>query len=256
MSQTFCQELQNIKKKNSSDLPGFCSVKQPWVRPTNLPQSNIMTPIFQIPNASVPSGLKEQYIYVGIGYGLKQNLISPNNIAGVLNVAYDVNDPIDLQNVYDPNHPETTKMFDIELGIWCFPSLLSKVGLVDGNENNKMTLVSAIYMADQLLNFPSLVHQIEETKTNPGDPMTNFYQQGNLLIHCHDGGSRSVTITALYIYYKFFVGQCTFQEVYQEVICARYLEATNHIPTQGICENAYEVLNTFEALFPVPVVKK
>ncbi|MFK7750555.1 MAG: hypothetical protein AB8B65_19340 [Kordia sp.] len=255
MSKTFCEELYDIKQKNSPDLPGFCAVKKPWVRPTNLPESNIMTPIFQIPAAAVPSGLKEQYIYVGIGYGLQQNLISPNNIAGVLNVAYDVNDPADLQNAYNPTDPSIKKILDFELAVWCFPSLLSKVGLVDGNENNMMTLVSAIYMADQLLNFPSLTEQMEETTTNPGDPMTNFYQQGNLLIHCHDGGSRSVTITALYIYYKFFVGKCTFQEVYQEVICCRYEEASNHVPTQGICENAYEVLNTFKELFPEPVRK-
>ncbi|QHI34896.1 hypothetical protein IMCC3317_02410 [Kordia antarctica] len=253
MSQTFCEELYNIKQQDSPDLPGFCSVKQPWIRPTNLQESNIMTPIFQIPNASVPKGLEVQYIYVGIGYGLEQNLISPNTIAGVLNVAYDVNDPADLQNAYDPTDPEIIKIFDEELGIWYFPSLLSKVALVDGNENEMMTLVSAIYMADQLLNFPSLTEQTQETTKNPGDPMTNFYQQGNLFIHCHDGGSRSVTITALYIYYKFFVGQYTFQEVYQEVICARYLEATNHVPTQGICENAYEVLSRYKELFPKPV---
>jgi hypothetical protein len=206
-----------------------------------------MTPIFQIPEKHVPIGLKEQYIFVGgVGsHGITQADISPNTIAGVLNVAYDVNDAADLQGNQIYKH-----------GVECFPSLLSKVALVDGNENKMMTLVAAIYMADQLLNFPSLAEQTNETPTNPGDPMVNFYQQGNLLIHCHDGGSRSVTITALYIYYKFFVGKYTFQEVYQQVICARYLEATNHVPTQGICENAYKVLNTFEALFPEPVVKK
>jgi len=127
---------------------------------------------------------------------------------------------------------------------------LTKVGLVDGNENDIETLLAAVYEADQLLNFPS-------PEVQKADGMVNFYAQGNLVIHCHDGGSRSVTVAALYLYYKFFIQtETTFQEVYKSIICLRWNRTMNHHPTQGICENAYQVLNTYEALFPKPILKK
>jgi len=111
------------------------------------------------------------------------------------------------------------------------------------------TLVAAVYEADQLLNFPT-------PETQKADGMENFYAQGNLVIHCHDGGSRSVTIAALYLYYKYFIAtDITFVQIYKSIICLRWNYTVNNHPTEGICKNAYEVLNTYEALFPEPIRK-
>ncbi|MBC8756283.1 hypothetical protein H2O64_16535 [Kordia sp. YSTF-M3] len=235
MSDSFCQELKEIAKKvigvHHPKPPTFCSVFPIWKLPTGFSSTDKMTAIFPIPNL-LPKA--PQFILVGIGYNLTAKILQDNNIAGVLNVAYDVDDCRSLAGQFPKPHSNY------------YHTQLSKVGLVDGNENKMMTLVAAIYMAEQLLSFPSEEQQKE-------DGMTNFFPQGNLYIHCHDGGSRSVTITALYIYYKFYVGKYTFQQVYEQVICARFSEATNHVPTQGICENAYEVLTTFKELFPTPV---
>ena len=229
MDNSFCQLLQTISEENLCRLippPPF----------TTFPNVD-MTCVFEIPKHAVPDGLGVQYIFVG-SYNLSLGNLDNNDIAGVLNVAYDVNDDDDLQ-VQDGT-------FD---GKPLFKRQLSKVGLVDGPENDMMTAVAALYMADQLLNFPT-----PQSQTDQG--MVNIIANGNLLIHCHDGGSRSVTITALYIYYKFYAGSSTnFEEVYRDIICYRWDKASNHHPTVGICNTAFQVLNTFEQLFPIPKYK-
>ncbi|WP_160127682.1 protein-tyrosine phosphatase family protein [Kordia antarctica] len=240
---SFCEELQTI---SALDLCGM----KPMQPAGNFP--NIaMTCIFKIPDSHLPKGMTEQYIFVGAGFLLSETAIINNEIAAVLNVAYDVNDAEDLQIPFsDPAVDKRAALpFPLASNEKYYLNQLAKVGLVDGNENDMMTLVSAVFEADQLLNFPSPTKQKD-------DGMVNFYAQGNLMIHCHDGGSRSVTITALYLYYKFYVNtDTTFQQVYKSIICLRWNYSTNNHPTQGICENAYEVLNTFEALFPEPIRK-
>ncbi len=241
---SFCEELQTI---SALDL---CGAKP--LHPAGNFSNRAMTCIFQIPNENVPKGMTEQYIFVGAGFLVSETAIIDNQIAAVLNVAYDENDAEDLQIPFsDPQIDKRAALpFELASNEKYYLNQLNKVGLVDGNENKIETLLAAIYEADQLLNFPS-------PTTQKADGMVNFYAQGNLVIHCHDGGSRSVTVAALYLYYKFFIHtDITFQEVYRSIICLRWNHTINHHPTQGICENAYEVLNTYEALFPEPVLKK
>jgi len=241
---SFCEELQTI---SAIDLCGL----KPMQPAGNFP-NQAMTCIFQIPENQLPKGMTEQYIFVGAGYLLSETAIIDNQIAAVLNVAYDENDAEDLQIPFsDPAVDKRAALpFELASNEKYYLNQLTKVGLVDGNENDIETLLAAVYEADQLLNFPS-------PEVQKADGMVNFYAQGNLVIHCHDGGSRSVTVAALYLYYKFFIQtETTFQEVYKSIICLRWNRTMNHHPTQGICENAYQVLNTYEALFPKPILKK
>jgi hypothetical protein len=67
------------------------------------------------------------------------------------------------------------------------------VGLVDGEGNEMSSLASAVYLLDQLL-----TPRILEKKDN-----TTFPPVHNVLVHCHEGLSRSVTVTALYLYYRY-----------------------------------------------------
>ncbi|MFK7750554.1 MAG: hypothetical protein AB8B65_19335 [Kordia sp.] len=243
VTKTFCQELQEIDPR---ELFGT----KPPIPAGHFP-NKAMTCIFEVPKANIPTGLTEQYIFVGASFLLSEQAIINNQIAAVLNVAYDVNDAKNLQIPFSDAKVDKRAALPFEKASNenYYINQLSKVGLVDGKENDMMTLVAAVLEAEQLLNFPSTTQQ----KT---DGMTNFYAQGNLVIHCHDGGSRSVTITALYLYYKYFVNtDIPFVNVYKDIIALRWNHCPNHHPTQGICENAYEVLNTFSALFPEPIRK-
>ncbi len=243
VKKSFCQELQTIDPRDlfGSQIP----------RPAGNFPNQAMTCIFQVPKANVPEGLAEQFIFVGASFLLSEQAIINNQIAAILNVAYDVNDPKDLQIPFsDPTVDKRASLpFEKATNENYYLNQLSKVGLVDGNENKIDTLVAAVLEAEQLLQFPSTTQQ-------KADGMTNFYAQGNLVIHCHDGGSRSVTITALYLYYKYYVNtDIPFVTIYKSIIALRWNHSVNNHPTQGICENAYQVLNTYAALFPEPIRK-
>ncbi|WP_420573257.1 hypothetical protein [Kordia sp.] len=244
VTKTFCEELQTIDPRVlfSSNMPTPAG---------NFP--NIaMTCIFQVPKANVPAGLTEQFIFVGAGFLLSEQTIIDNQIAGILNVASEENDAADLQIPFsDPQVDKRAALpFELASKEKYYLNQLDKVGLTDSNENDMMTLVAAVLEAEQLLNSPTPTQQ-------KIDGMVNFYAQGNLVIHCHDGGSRSVTVTALYLYYKYYVHtNVPFLDIYKSIIALRWNHSSNNHPTQGICENAYQVLNTFEALFPEPVRKK
>ncbi|EDP95803.1 hypothetical protein U8527_11820 [Kordia algicida OT-1] len=240
---SFCEELQNVD-------PGvFFGTQLPI--PIGNFSNTAMTCIFQIPATNVPEGLQTQFIFVGATFLLSEQSIIDNQIAGVLNVADEENNASDLQIPFsDPQVDKRAALpFQLADDEHYYLNQLGKVGLVDGNENDMMTLVAAVQEVEQLLNAPSPTKQ----KANG---VKNFFAQGNLVIHSKHGGSRSVTIAALYIYYKYYVNtETSFEMIYKNIICLRWNYATNNHPTQGICENAFKVLNTYEALFPEPIRK-
>ncbi|MEM6721924.1 MAG: hypothetical protein AAF611_21530 [Bacteroidota bacterium] len=243
VTKSFCEELQSID-------PRVLFGANPPKPAGNFPNQT-MTSVFQVPKAHLPEGMKAQYIFVGASFLLSEQAIINNQIAGVLNVATEHNDAKELQIPFsDPQVDKRAALpFTKAENEEYYLNQLSKVGLTDSNENDMMTLVAAVQEADQLLNFPSPTQQ-------KADGMTSFYAQGNLLIHCEDGGSRSVTIAALYLYYKFYIdANIPFEDIYKSIIALRWNFSINSHPTKGICENAYEVLNTFKTLFPTPVRK-
>lgn len=162
-------------------------------------------------------------------------------IGKILNVAYDVddqpqNDP--YNNTPIPNNPNSDPSH--------YNQLFAKVGLIDGYGNipNQMAVIAAVYMAEQLLTFPTGAireggEQVCPSLANPYPPASvEPDQQRNLLIHCHDGGSRSVTVAALYIWYKFGVqlkdpSLKSFSDVYNMVKNLRG-KSTNPITDQNI----------------------
>lgn len=260
---SFCEKLQRITYDTANQ---YCGVPL-WPFPlepedSGLPmKTQTLTPVYEVPKDLVLG--EQQLIYVGIGYGFTEpnntaklnaateTRLKKYNIRSVLNVAYDVNDPEALQG---PSVTTEKTVNEEPKKINTYERQLAKVGLIDGPGNDIMTLVGAIYMADQLLFFPTEKQQIYEYG------MTNVYPRGNLFIHCHSGGSRSVTITALYIYYRFHANKkyntITFEEIYQQIVCYRSKAgAPNGHPTMGISTAAFEVLNTFSQLFPKPVYK-
>ncbi|MEP0264103.1 hypothetical protein [Dokdonia sp.] len=270
---SFCDKLQAITYQTANQYCGtplWPSPKEPIDSGPMVTET--LTAVFEVPNDTTSN--KQQVIYVGIGYGFTNptNPINPSNpikiaalttanITSILNVAYDVNDSELLQLLPELNATKKTVEITEKDGkiknesVLIYTRQLAKVGLIDGPGNTMMTLVAAVYMAEQLLFFPSEEEQIYEYG------MTNIYPKGNLLIHCHSGGSRSVTITALYIYYRFYATQegntVTFEEIYKQIVCYRSKGgAPNGHPTMGICTTAFEVLNTFSQLFPEPVFKQ
>lgn len=260
---SFCDKLQEIIYQTANQycgVPLWSSPKEPIDSGPMITQT--VTAVFEVPNDITFN--KQQLIYVGIGYGLikPENIakLTAANITSVLNVAYDVNDPESLQLLPELNATKKTVEIPEKDGkiknesVLIYTRQLAKVGLIDGPGNTMMALVAAVYMAEQLLFFPSEKEQIYEYG------MTNIYPKGNLLIHCHSGGSRSVTITALYIYYRFYATKIkntvTFEEIYKQIVCYRSKGgAPNGHPTMGICTTAFEVLNTFSQLFPEPIFK-
>ena len=92
------------------------------------------------------------------------NLLLEFKIEAVLNLAYDLD--ISYYNKVPPPHYK----FKIEY---------QKVGLIDGHGNQPTTLISAVYMLNQLLER----HQ-------------------KVLVHCHEGVSRSSAIVTTYLTHK------------------------------------------------------
>jgi len=196
-----------------------------------------------------PSQFAGKYkIYVGTASSITTTQLTGANITRVLNVAYDVDDVItndtSIKTNSDPLRNHKEGMIDAAH----FPFQFAKVGLIDGFGNDLTTILAAIYMADQLYNFPP---------STPIPPLVNLYPDGNLLIHCYSGGSRSVTVTALYLYYRFGLALgindfSDFQTTYQYVVNTRGPYSYNVNPTEGMCRSAQEIVSQYSKLFPNP----
>jgi hypothetical protein len=225
-------------------------------------------------------------IYVGNGYAAGDlTALDAAYVRGVLNVAYDLDDQPHLQPTLplnaDPHRPPPQPRPGSGRELKRYPVQLAKVGLIDGTGNPAgiMALMAAVYTAEQLFCFPG-----EASAACP--PLVNLAPRGNLLIHCWSGGSRSVTVAALYIWYKFGVqlndpainvaGRSdaeNFLAVYNHVKAVRgdatgtptgpvkcqTGDAPSWVtpppPTYGMQQGAMELVSTYSALFPRPVVR-
>lgn len=148
-------------------------------------------------------------IYVGASSVVNSSnslWFSQNNINGVLNVAFDVDDPV----------------FNTSPAVNITSILFAKVGLVDtgptpgyNTVNQAQTLIAAVYALDQL-------------KSRGG---WNF----NVLVHCCSGGSRSVAVAALWMAQRLpiipFSGQTRFETALNTVRNCRGYGPAPYDPT-------------------------
>ena len=104
------------------------------------------------------------------------------NISAILNVAWDL----------DIRYPRFNYTGSIEDDNEHLNMQYNKVGLVDGTGNQPGMLISAMLALHQFLTPRSLEEKDQGTYLQPVQ---------NVLVHCHSGHSRSVTIAALYLYY-------------------------------------------------------
>jgi len=124
-------------------------------------------------------------LYVGDQYaaGDIDDLIRLYNISAILNVAWDL----------DIRYPEQEYVGDISDDNEHIIIQYGKIGLVDASGNSVSTLASAVLALDQYFQPRNLA---------PKDAKTYPQPVRNVLVHCHSGQSRSVTVASLYIYYK------------------------------------------------------
>ncbi len=233
-----------------------------------------------------PSGFPEARVRIFVGNGhAAQDLtaLEAAYVWGVLNVAYDLDDhpqaAPSLRLNPDPHRPPPQPRPGSGREPKRHPVQLAKVGLIDGTGNPAgiMALMAAVYMAEQLFCFPTNLEAACPALVNPAP-------RGNLLIHCWSGGSRSVTVASLYIWYKFGVQSndpainvagnsdaANFLAVYDRVKCLRGHDPTPTTgpvtcqtgdvpswltpapPTWGMQQGAMALVTAYSALFPTPV---
>jgi len=123
-------------------------------------------------------------IYVGDQYaaGDIDHLVSNLNISAILNVAWDL----------DIRYPAQEYVGDMDDNNEHVRVQYSKIGLVDAAGNKMSTLAAAVLTLDQFLSPRDLLEKDQKT----------FPPVQNVLVHCHSGQSRSVTIASLYIYFR------------------------------------------------------
>lgn len=245
--------------------------------PTNM--TSVYAPpssIFPPPTGFPPDTAVE--IFVGDGNSaLLVDQLEKYYVWGVLNVAYDLDDQpaadeYNFKLLPDPHRPPPASPQGSGLPpLERYKQQFAKVGLIDGYGNipNQMAVIAAVYMADQLFTFPT-----DGSDVYVCPPLINQYQRGNLLIHCWSGRSRSVTVAALYIWYKFGIELkdpklTSFSQVYDMVKTGRDdstnpitgqpgaqcvpLDSTNLTetpPTCGMQEAALTIVKTYATLFP------
>jgi len=248
--------------------------------------SDHMTEVYSAPASSTfggrpfPAGRVQ--IYVGDGFAAQDvATLEACLVRRVLNVAYDLDDrpqnDLMLQLNADPHRPSPQPASN-DQPLARYAQQFAKVGLIDGTHNPAgiMALLSAVYVAEQLLWFP-------ETDV-PCPPLVNPSPPGNLLIHCWNGGSRSVTVAALFLWYKFGVqlgdpsirvagrsDEENFDALYNCVKAKRGGVTGTHPdgceasgepawftptpPTLGMQKGAHDLVRTYSEVFPLPVAR-
>jgi len=163
-------------------------------------------------------------IYVGNQYaaGDIDNLIRLYNISAILNVAWDL----------DIRYPEEDYFGDITDNNEHIKIQYTKVGLVDAAGNKMSTLASAVLALDQFKTPRTLMPKDEKT----------YPTVQNILVHCHSGQSRSVTVASLYIFYKHRDQFPSYFDAVNFVKAQRHLQDNNNVPHPKVTELAQELV--------------
>jgi len=112
----------------------------------------------------------------------------------------------------------------------------SKVGLVDGTGNQPGMLVAAMLALHQFLTPRQLESKDQNTYPQPVQ---------NVLVHCHSGHSRSVTIAALYLYFTQPTTFATYEQALLFVKKQRGILNDPTVPEPPLSLLAHQVSSTF-----------
>lgn len=164
-------------------------------------------------------------LYVGDQYaaGALDRLIVDYNISFVLNVAWDL----------DLDYAPQFYIGDVEDNNERLVLQYSKVGLVDGTGNTGSSLMAAVFMLDQFVTYRELESKDKGT----------FPQSGNILVHCHSGKSRSVTVSSLFLSKKYSSLFKSFDHALQYVKERRGLQDDDSVPEHhllGLARQVYD----------------
>lgn len=209
--------------------------------------------------------------------------VPKNNIWAVLNVAYSIDDQLQrdadkylVDSQRDPHSSSPPPKPEPDQTLKHYNYQYAKVGLIDGPGNipQQMGLIAALYAAEQMVMFPL----VDNGDKHADQQAYKEYTQGNLLIHCHAGRSRSVTVAALYIWYKFGVqlhdpALTSFEGVYAMVkrlrcdstnpppsgtpgLPAGQTHYTQSPPSYPLQEAAFAIVDRYATLFPEMTFRK
>jgi len=160
-------------------------------------------------------------LYVGDQYaaGDIDDLIRLYNISAILNVAWDL----------DIRYPEPEYIGSIPDDNEHIKIQYAKVGLVDASGNDLSSLAAAVLT----------LHQFFEPRTMESKDVDTYPQPvQNVLVHCHSGQSRSVTVASLYIYFKYPSDYPTYADALHFVKQQRNLLSNNNVPHPSVTELA------------------
>eukprot|EP00300_Choanocystis_sp_HF-7_P037120 c53122_g1_i1.p1 GENE.c53122_g1_i1~~c53122_g1_i1.p1 ORF type:complete len:296 (-),score=52.47 c53122_g1_i1:38-925(-) len=175
-------------------------------------------------------------IYIGNQHAAADlPLLQSLNISAILNVAWDLDIRYDQQYYVDYNPDPSNAHLILQY---------TKVGLVDGEGNAQATLAAAVFALDQLLS--------PRTGLAPSDASKYPQPVRGVLLHCHSGTSRSVTVGALYLFYKHPEMFDTYSDALLYVKTKRHVQADGSVPKAPLTALAntlapYPVLSWFPA---------
>lgn len=124
-------------------------------------------------------------IYIGNQHAAANPaLLASLNITAVLNVAWDLDIRYDESQYVDTQPDPSNERLIFQY---------AKVGLVDGDGNSQAVMAAALYTLQQFLS--------PRVKLSPDEAAKYPEPVQNVLVHCHSGTSRSVTVGALYLFF-------------------------------------------------------
>lgn len=169
-------------------------------------------------------------IYVGDQYAAANlyELQHTYNISAILNVAWDLDLRYSLEN-YTGSIEDDNEHLNLQY---------SKVGLVDGTGNIPAMLISAMITLHQFLTPRNLESKDQNTYPQPVQ---------NVLVHCHSGHSRSVTVAALYLYYTQPDIFRNYEEALLFVKSKRGVLTDPNVPEPPLNLLAHQVASTFHS---------